>query len=483
MPCQLSSLGSSLVHPILVLQCIEFVKGDVHLSKAVPPRFKEHTKLVCARHTRSGRKKYVKKHPERQRKVPSRKVLLHLHSCHVCLITTLRQLEGVGCPASISFKTYHGTDEIRASYNPQHSHEIGEANLPFTRRGRRAIVAAGQQAKKRRSSTVAPNGPINGDLSVNDGVADASGSTNDEDDASADGEDGLQTSTSQHVPFTPGPTLQNGNIHHHQSSQQHTHHLQTQPSSPTRPSQASGTPPAPPMASPSISRPRASTKNPNSHHHSHPPNPNHNQIQNQTHTQSHAQNHSQNPAHDHTHQMQQSTSLPPLATHPMQNMQLQSHLPPQSQPLQPHQPLPPQSVLAPQSMLPPQPPPVHAPHHAPPPPPTQQPVSIAGDTYRWERIGALFDSVRHSAHTVMFAQEDVLALEMIILRLHMQTPVSIVAPSSQQQTTPASMISPRHQQSPVGHHVHIPTGTALAGPSMTVNGPSNPSPSHNAVRR
>jgi hypothetical protein len=53
---------------------VEFVKGDTHGSKAVPPRFKDHTKLVCARHSRSGRKKYVKKHPERIRKVPSRKV-------------------------------------------------------------------------------------------------------------------------------------------------------------------------------------------------------------------------------------------------------------------------------------------------------------------------------------------------------------------------------------------------------------------------
>ena len=71
--------------------CVEFVKvmkhacarllplniaqGDTHGSKADPPRFKDHTKLVCARHSRSGRKKYVKKHPERVRKVPSRKVI------------------------------------------------------------------------------------------------------------------------------------------------------------------------------------------------------------------------------------------------------------------------------------------------------------------------------------------------------------------------------------------------------------------------
>ncbi|KAJ3985231.1 hypothetical protein F5890DRAFT_1178135 [Lentinula detonsa] len=105
-------------------QVVEFVKGDTHGSKAIPPRFKDHTKLVCARHSRSGRKKYVKKHPERVRKVPSRK------------------LEGQGCPASISFKTYFDSDEIRACYNSQHSHEIGPANLPFTRRGRRAAAEA-----------------------------------------------------------------------------------------------------------------------------------------------------------------------------------------------------------------------------------------------------------------------------------------------------------------------------------------------------
>ncbi|KAF8922113.1 hypothetical protein CPB85DRAFT_1427445 [Mucidula mucida] len=100
-------------------QSVEFVKGDTHGSKADPPRFKEHTKLVCARHSRSGRKKYIK---------------------------NIRILEGVGCSASISFKTYFETDEVRASYNPQHSHPIGPENFPFTRRGRKAAV---QEEKER----------------------------------------------------------------------------------------------------------------------------------------------------------------------------------------------------------------------------------------------------------------------------------------------------------------------------------------------
>ncbi|RXW22580.1 hypothetical protein EST38_g3296 [Candolleomyces aberdarensis] len=119
---------------------VEFVKGDTHGSKAVPPRFKDHTKLVCARHSRSGRKKYVKKHPERVRKVPSRK------------------LEGQGCPASISYKTYYDTEEVRACYISQHSHEIGIANLPYTRRGRKAAVQTEKEKRSSKTSTslVAP---------------------------------------------------------------------------------------------------------------------------------------------------------------------------------------------------------------------------------------------------------------------------------------------------------------------------------------
>ncbi|KAJ7675389.1 hypothetical protein B0H17DRAFT_1081237 [Mycena rosella] len=118
------------------VQMVEFVKGDTHGSKAVPPRFKDHTKLVCARHSRSGRKKYVKKHPERVRKVPSRK------------------LDGEGCSASISFKTYYDSDEVRACYISQHSHEIGIANLPFTRRGRKAAV---QQEKEKTQKQLKPS--------------------------------------------------------------------------------------------------------------------------------------------------------------------------------------------------------------------------------------------------------------------------------------------------------------------------------------
>ncbi|KAJ7361512.1 hypothetical protein DFH08DRAFT_376519 [Mycena albidolilacea] len=121
-------------------QMVEFVKGDTHGSKAVPPRFKDHTKLVCARHSRSGRKKYVKKHPDRVRKVPSRK------------------LEGEGgCRASISYKTYFDTEEVRACYVSQHSHEIGLANLPFTRRGRKAAVEQEKHKPRKQAKVTHPS--------------------------------------------------------------------------------------------------------------------------------------------------------------------------------------------------------------------------------------------------------------------------------------------------------------------------------------
>ncbi|QRV83111.1 hypothetical protein RhiJN_11127 [Ceratobasidium sp. AG-Ba] len=102
---------------------VEFVKGDTHTSRTNPPRFKEHVKLVCARHTRRGRKQYVKKHPERTRKTPSRKI------------------DGVGCPASICYKTYVHTDVVRVMYTREHSHPIGLENLPFTRKGQKALKA------------------------------------------------------------------------------------------------------------------------------------------------------------------------------------------------------------------------------------------------------------------------------------------------------------------------------------------------------
>ncbi|KAF8711777.1 hypothetical protein RHS03_01645, partial [Rhizoctonia solani] len=101
---------------------IEFVRGDSHGSRSNPPRFKEHVKLVCARHSRRGRKQYVKKYPERIRKLPNRKI------------------DGIGCPASICYKTYINTSIVRVMYQREHSHSIGPDNLPFTKKGRRILA-------------------------------------------------------------------------------------------------------------------------------------------------------------------------------------------------------------------------------------------------------------------------------------------------------------------------------------------------------
>ncbi len=62
-----------LFSSLVIVRILTNHQGDTHGSKAIPPRFKDHTKLVCARHSRSGLKKYIKKHAERTRKVPSRK--------------------------------------------------------------------------------------------------------------------------------------------------------------------------------------------------------------------------------------------------------------------------------------------------------------------------------------------------------------------------------------------------------------------------
>jgi len=62
------------------------------------------------------------------------------------------QLEGVGCLASISYKTYFDSEEVRVCYASQHSHPVGPANLPFTRRGRKA--AALQEKERNRNRAV-----------------------------------------------------------------------------------------------------------------------------------------------------------------------------------------------------------------------------------------------------------------------------------------------------------------------------------------
>jgi hypothetical protein len=68
---------------------------------------------VCARHGTGGSKAgYMKKNPHWERKVPSK-------------IT--------GCSASLTVKSYPGTDYLLGVYDAGHDHAVGPENLRFTR--------------------------------------------------------------------------------------------------------------------------------------------------------------------------------------------------------------------------------------------------------------------------------------------------------------------------------------------------------------
>ncbi|KAH7320397.1 hypothetical protein B0J17DRAFT_773059 [Rhizoctonia solani] len=126
---------------------VEFVRGDSHGSRSSPPRFKEHVKLVCARHSRRGRKQYVKKYPERVRKLPNRKI------------------HGIVCPALICYKTYVHTSVVRVMYRREHSHPIGPENFPFTRKGRRILARRDCPAQRSGSLVLSSPSTSNGEHS------------------------------------------------------------------------------------------------------------------------------------------------------------------------------------------------------------------------------------------------------------------------------------------------------------------------------
>jgi len=74
--------------------------------------FSQRQRFVCGRQDSGGPRKYQKKHPGRKRKVRNRKS---------------------GCGCYVIVKQYHHTSTILGSYVAEHDHEIGEANIAFTR--------------------------------------------------------------------------------------------------------------------------------------------------------------------------------------------------------------------------------------------------------------------------------------------------------------------------------------------------------------
>ena len=74
--------------------------------------FSQRQRFVCGRQYSGGRRKYQKKHPERKRKIRNRKS---------------------GCRCHIIIKQYPHTPTILGRYVAKHDHEIGAANIAFTR--------------------------------------------------------------------------------------------------------------------------------------------------------------------------------------------------------------------------------------------------------------------------------------------------------------------------------------------------------------
>jgi FAR1 DNA-binding domain len=87
---------------------IELIKSTIASSRQV---WTLRRIFVCSRENGGGRYKYVKKHPEQKRKIPSKKT---------------------DCPCNIVIKCYLDMERILGRYEREHNHPIGIANVPFT---------------------------------------------------------------------------------------------------------------------------------------------------------------------------------------------------------------------------------------------------------------------------------------------------------------------------------------------------------------
>lgn len=92
---------------------IEFKVKETIRDKRLLLGFLEKKIYTCAR--MGSDSKYQKKHPEWDRKVPSKKIY---------------------CPCRVNVKSYPNTVKLLGSYVDKHSHEIGRANVIFTRLSR-----------------------------------------------------------------------------------------------------------------------------------------------------------------------------------------------------------------------------------------------------------------------------------------------------------------------------------------------------------
>ncbi|KAG8858801.1 hypothetical protein FRB91_009302 [Serendipita sp. 411] len=379
--------------------CVDYFKVDAHTSKAVPPRFKEHVKLSCSRHTRVGQKKYIKKFPDRTRKTPSKKI------------------EGVGCPSTISYKTYHDSPMIRVNYVSNHSHDIGPANLPYTKKYRKQIRKTRQKTSSSKSDTTKESNELDEDGDSVSAGPDTMSFTSLQVPPSppASTHEGIDMSHLE-VPYGPVPQM---NYDRTMSSQNtspsvsHSHQPQPQPqpqlphTMPQRRPEHLYLPGPQPQQNPQMQDPsRAHMNTPldqaaftrqRQHsvaihtptHESAPPRPTQSMQQyrpQQQHHEAQQQQLSTQAAMSHQHPTYQSHHLP----HP--------HHPPMSLPVAQPQPQPqphPQSQQQQQPQPPPPPPP---PPPAQPQAPTQPPTSLPSRAQLarigWDQLSAMFEHIR-----------------------------------------------------------------------------------------
>ncbi|KAL1748993.1 hypothetical protein HDZ31DRAFT_59877 [Schizophyllum fasciatum] len=88
---------------------VSFVMRSSYISRKSPPLFKKHTTFICSR----------------QRKVET------MQKAHDGRSRAKRKADDGGCPASISVRTFHDCPIVHVAYAPDHSHDVGEANVDF----------------------------------------------------------------------------------------------------------------------------------------------------------------------------------------------------------------------------------------------------------------------------------------------------------------------------------------------------------------
>ncbi|PVG01996.1 hypothetical protein CPB86DRAFT_870688 [Serendipita vermifera] len=380
--------------------CVDYFTVDTHHSKAVPPRFKDHVKLACSRHTRAGSKKYEKKFPERQRKVPSKK------------------LEGVGCPSTISYKTYFESTIVRVNYNSQHSHDIGPANLPYTKKGRKHNTRGGKSSNAARKSS-AKRGHSEDLYNTEQEVPSSSAS------------DAMQfvQPLSGNPSLPPSPTSMGDPLDLSSADQiSYDDITNLDPSAYDHPMERQSVSPTIPQATHQhLQQAQQSNQqlNIDSHDHGRPFN------SSQDHNVALARNRNL------------STPVQPITqySHPYhQGLEHQQH---SSEQMQRH------SQVATHSIS-------HQSHRTDLPPPLPPPTLLSDrrqeTQVRWDRLETMFGHVRQHARNADFAEASLAALEMIMLRLYLETPVN--APAVPMHGNQHSSNS-QHQQGHLHNHSMI----------------------------